>query len=513
MTDHLSQLLSLLAKAERQQFGNYLRILTPDSREAELYELICKKSRMDTAALAATMYGDKEHTVKVRKVRKRLTDRLIDWLIATRQTSEKSRADRSPLTTISLCDALLERGIPELAVHYLTEAESRASGPDSAALLESILYYRLRYADKLGLDGPAEYKRWEANNKRYMTYVHLLGAETVLDGMLRQLRREGRVPDQEELMQQFYARFATVEEERRNPVFMYTLATIFRRVMLSSKDYWRIEPSIQAMYDELLHNNCFTEETRAEQVGFILMLAQAAYRNRRFELAEELLTTMRPLLPPNRPRNYLPYVKMISLRAAIQSYTSRYKEAIALLEKHLYGEDPVTHVEERCQMIFNLALSKYCNGEYDEALKVLDSIEQSSTWLFDRFGLEWIYKKEMVHVIILWEAKHYEAATKKLEAMCSKYATFLTQELYQRAAQFMQFVLRYFQNPEIITDVKFHLEIRDARMGWGEREDIHAILFFCWLRAKMLNRPFYPVMQARLKEDGKDWDYPFSLRG
>ncbi|MFN9798818.1 MAG: hypothetical protein ACK54P_02260, partial [Bacteroidota bacterium] len=115
--------------------------------------------------------------------------------------------------------------------------------------------------------------------------------------------------------------------------------------------------------------------------------------------------------------------------------------------------------------------------------------------------------------IILWEAKHYEAATKKLEAMCTKYATFLTQELYQRAAQFMQFVLRYFQNPEIITDVKFHLEIRDARMGWGEREDIHAILFFCWLRAKMLNRPFYPVMQARLKEEGKDWDYPFSLRG
>lgn len=509
MPDHLSQMLEIPGEKGRREFREYLNLTAGNTRESELYELMRKHRKWETAEFAKVMYGKEDQLANVRKVRKRLTDRFILWLITSGAEQGPAQLVRM---TLSLTDVLIQHNKADLALHYLNETEAQVKGPDASALLESIYYYRLRNADALGLNGEEEYARWEQNNRRYTTYMHLLGAEAVLENVLMQLRRAGRVPDQQELMSQFYARFATVEEERRNPVFMHTLATIFRRVLLSTKDYWRIEPSVQSIYDELMEAKAFTPETAGEQMGFLLMLSQAAYRNRRFVVAEEHLDRLQRLLPSPAPRNFLPYVKMISLRAAIFSYTSRYREAIAMLERHLFGDNPVTHVEERCQMIFNLALSEYCNQDFAGALVHLQGIGRSDQWLFERFGLEWIYKKQMVHVIILWDAGHYEAATRALEGMLEKYAAFLKQDLYQRAEQFMRFVLRYFHEPDIIRDIAFHREVRDAHMGWGEREDIHAILFFSWFRAKMLGRPFYPVMQARLKEEGDDWDYPFSLK-
>lgn len=507
--DHFSQLFEIATTREKNGFARYLEAVAPDTRDFELFQLIKKHPRWTTADFARAMYSSESRQVNVRRIRKTLTDRLVSFLAAQGHDDHAAAAVRNVL---NLADLLIKRHRPDIALHYLGEVKELASGRHGYALLEDVLYYRLRHAVELGLDAEVEFRKWEENHRRYTTYIQLIGAEAVLRNQLQSFRREGRVPDQDELMRAFYSRFAANADERRNPSFMFTLAAIFRKVMLSSKDYWRIEPSVQSIYDELVEHDCFTDETVNDQMGFLGILAQAAYRNRHFVAAEKHLDALQRLLPSPAPRNHFHYVRMISLRAAIFGFTGRYREAIAMLEKHLFGENPVTHSEERCQMIFNLALCKYCDRDFAGALRHLQQIGKSDQWLFERFGLEWIYKKQMVHLIILWDSGQYETAQRILEGMMERYEDFLKQDIYQRAGQFMHFVLRYFKEPEIITDIRFHREIRDAQLGWGEKEDIHAILFFSWLRARMLNRPFYPVLQARLREEGDQWDYPFSLK-
>ena len=76
----------------------------------------------------------------------------------------------------------------------------------------------------------------------------------------------------------------------------------------------------------------------------------------------------------------------------------------------------------------------------------------------------------------------------------------------------MHFLLRWFRNPELIHSTAFHQEVKEARLSWGEVEDMQAIFFFSWFRAAMLGQKFYPTFLARLRKEGPNWDYPFDLQ-
>jgi tetratricopeptide (TPR) repeat protein len=509
--DHFSRIYKVTQPKQKKRFAEYLKAEADDSRVLELFTLITGKKNRSTAEIAQILYNDATKTDNVRRNRKNLTDLLIDFIAADRLNTDSSVAG-FVRKMLNVAEFLVERLDPELARHFLDTAEEKVSRMSRYDLMESIFHFRLLHAEKLGIDSGEAYLSWKKNHSRYNRLMHLLGAERMLHHQLSSYRLKGIVPDQAVLMDDFYERFAPSQEERLNPGYMSRLAAIFRKVMITTKDYWRIEPAVAEMYELLERNGRFTEEEREAQMGFLAILAQAAYRNRHFETAEKHLDVIQRLLPSPVPRNHPYYVKMVSLRAAIFGYTNRYREAIRILQQCLSGDQPIQHEEERCQMQFNLALCTFCDQDYQGALQHMLAIERSDKWLFDRFGVEWIYKKQMVTVILLWESGQYESAAALLNKMLHDYGEFLKQEIYQRAKQFMHFVLRYFEEPDLIREVSFHREIRDAKISWGEKEDIHAILFFCWLRAKMLGRPFYPVLQARLRGEGDNWDYPFNLK-
>jgi hypothetical protein len=57
-------------------------------------------------------------------------------------------------------------------------------------------------------------------------------------------------------------------------------------------------------------------------------------------------------------------------------------------------------------------------------------------------------------------------------------------------------------DPHIVTTPYFHTQVKFAQLAWpGAKEDIQAITFFCWLKSKMENKPYYDVLLARLHED------------
>ena len=50
-------------------------------------------------------------------------------------------------------------------------------------------------------------------------------------------------------------------------------------------------------------------------------------------------------------------------------------------------------------------------------------------------------------------------------------------------------------NPEKATTPEFAKEVELANMAWPDnKEDTQAITFFCWLKSKMIRRPYYEVL-------------------
>jgi hypothetical protein len=67
---------------------------------------------------------------------------------------------------------------------------------------------------------------------------------------------------------------------------------------------------------------------------------------------------------------------------------------------------------------------------------------------------------------------------------------------------FLKFIRRMITNPELVATPAFAEEVKEASLGWpGEKEDIQAITFFCWLKSKMLRRNYYEVLLEAMQRN------------
>ncbi|MBL0315390.1 MAG: hypothetical protein IPP69_06240 [Flavobacteriales bacterium] len=106
----------------------------------------------------------------------------------------------------------------------------------------------------------------------------------------------------------------------------------------------------------------------------------------------------------------------------------------------------------------------------------------------------------MIELIVLYELHEEETALHRLKAIERNFEKFLEHPAYVRARLFMGFIRRVILHPHEIPSTQFANEVISARMGWDEnKEDIQAITFFCWLKSKMLQRPYYEVLIETMK--------------
>ena len=65
----------------------------------------------------------------------------------------------------------------------------------------------------------------------------------------------------------------------------------------------------------------------------------------------------------------------------------------------------------------------------------------------------------------------------------------------------MGFIRELISDPNAISKPEFAKKVDEANLALpGDREDIQAITFFCWLKSKMVKRPYYEVLLEIVKD-------------
>ena len=101
----------------------------------------------------------------------------------------------------------------------------------------------------------------------------------------------------------------------------------------------------------------------------------------------------------------------------------------------------------------------------------------------------------MIELIVQVELGNSEIALARVKRLERGFSEFLQHPIYQRASLFIRFIKEMILRPERATTEAFAKEVDAANMGLPQhQEDIQAITFFCWLKAKMLNKDYYEVL-------------------
>ncbi len=490
--DLLEQTIEHLSAEEQSDFKTFLQKQKENRKDLKLFELLASKKDYTPKALVTKL-----HTTNLNayhSLRKRLMKELFEFMVLKQLQADATRAS-SVMGFISMSQFMLKKNAPEVAAYFLKKAETHALLNQQFDLLDSIYHLYISHADKLDTNLNELIEKWQINTEKYKSQQRLSIAYSLIKQQLAEARKRGTVLDVEAIINSVFHDFQITPEDANAPEFMYKLVSMARSAVISAKDYYRFEPFIVRIYTRLSKAGVFTRSTIDFQLGFLYMMAHVYYRNKKFALAEEQLESMPKATSARTFYNSEFFGKYISLKAAIATFSNRNEEAIALLKDTLTDKSLRIATTEKLNMQLNLAVYFFQNEEYKKANKTLLEISHSERWLEEKMGMEWRFKKNMIEVITQVELQHEEIALSKISFIEKHYSVFLKQPTYNRAKFFLSFIKKLINQPQIIRTKEFAEQVKAAQLALPEeKEDLQAITFFAWLKAKMQNKNYYQTL-------------------
>jgi hypothetical protein len=498
--DFLEQTVDHLSTEERSEFRLFLQKQRQNRRDLQLFDLLTLSEKPTSRLMAEKLYQPLNLNA-YHSLRKRLMAQLFTFVVSKRLQADATMAS-NVMGMISMGRFMLEKRAGDVASYFFSRAEQTARKNGQTELLGTIYHLYIAHSDELNVDLDEVIDKWSANNEKHLARQKMDIAYALIRKNLAAARKSGTTLDPEAIIDTVFREFQITSEEANDAAYMYKLVAMARSAIVSTKDYHRLEPFLIRIYSRMAEAHAFTKRDGHHQMGFLYMISHVLYRNRKFSEALPWIAAMEKVLPFQSFRATVYYPKYMALRAAIASYSGKNMEAIELMKNLLQAKHVRVPVTEKLNMQLNLAVYYFQSSDFKRALKSIMEIGHSDKWIEEKMGKEWRFKMNMIELIVQCELGNEDVALTRIRSVEKYFSGFLTHPVYQRAKVFLKFIRRMITNPELVATPAFAEEVKEASLGWpGEKEDIQAITFFCWLKSKMLRRNYYEVLLEAMQRN------------
>lgn len=104
-------------------------------------------------------------------------------------------------------------------------------------------------------------------------------------------------------------------------------------------------------------------------------------------------------------------------------------------------------------------------------------------------------KKSLMELIIQYELGNTEVVEARLRAFHLQYKEMYRHPLYKRVKLYLDFLQQINNDPRLLSDKSFEQKIIASLTTIPEaQEDLQAMSFYSWLKAKLQKRPYYEVL-------------------
>lgn len=498
--DNLEQVVSVLTGKESGQFIRYLSESRSGRKDMELFNLIRRRNTIgEEEDVLDVLYSDGNRNA-YHSLRKRLLNQLTEFLVM-QDVAETDKESSSAISAFRTARCLLNKNLPGVSAYYLQKAEKYARSQNQPEVLDLIYNFTITYSEELSADLNEVVEKWRQNTVQLQKQQKLNIAYAVIRKELAAARLSGTTLDPESIIESVFHDFEITTDLANNAAFMFRVVSMARSAIVSTKDYYRLEPYLLRIYSGLKRVKAFEKRDAEEELGFIYMIVHVLYRNRKFDEMVLWLHKMESLLPLREFKKSAYYTKYIALSAAREGFTGNNAAAIALLKSAMQDKHLRMAAAERLNFELNLSVYYFQSGEFRKSLKVLRDMGHSDRWLELKMGKEWRFKRSLIQVIVHCELGNDDLALSQIKAIEKYYSRFLSHPIYTRAKIFIGFIKKIILDPGIARTSRFADDLAEARLGWpAEREDIQAITFFCWLKSKMINKKYYDVLVEAMNE-------------
>ena len=495
--DHLKSVILSLSEEEKKEFRVFAQRQRSkeNRRDIALFDIISKEPEKKPRQIITELYG-KENREAYNMLRKRLIKQLMDFILLKR-LEEDQTAESKVMGMLSLAQHLFSRDLKKIGWSYLLKAENLATKSELIDLLDNV--YNLQIEHWHPDFAPAIetiVTKVENNNDQAKEDERVSILSTRIRFLLHQHKTgvlKGSLNEHIDLM---FRETGIVSTFSKRPKHLLKVLAIIRSGVLAEKEFYRFEPIIIEQYERVLSEGGFNKRNLRVKSELLYMIAHVLYRNRNFtgclEYLEEFKDSIESHVHSSRNKFYPRYVLLYS---SAKSYLGQNRKSIDLIEDYLSEYESRISVNFTLDLKLNLTVYYFQNEEYYKANRVLMSIQHSDKWCEKKMGKEWVLRKSLVDAINQYERENFEIALSRMNAIERSFSSLLATPMYSRVKTFVGLIRYYINYPEKVATQEFYDKVySEIERLPTDREDLLAMAFFCWLKAKMKKASYYEVL-------------------
>jgi len=495
--DNIRDIVWSLPSDDRKEFRAFInrQRVRKNRKDLELFEILCLDDPLKPREIVKKLYGN-ENMNAYHSIRKRLLKHLTDFIVI-KQMDDDTTSASSVMGLLSLSRYLFDNGNSRPAWVYLNKAEDLALSTEQYDLIDNIINVQLANASN-ELAPPIDdiITKWRENKRLADEDERANVANTIIQLKLEEYRIHGADVDLKEHVNAVIDEYILGDAMLVRPKLLYNFMSIVRSAVIASKDYVPFEQMVIESYHGVADRDGFAKQDHYYKLGLLYMISHVLYRVRKFDKALEYLEIFRENLDMyNKTYHKIYYPKYILLYATVKSYVGQNEDSIEVMEDAIANSGNKISVNRLMDMKLNLSVYYFQQERYRDANRVLYQFDHTDKWLSKKMGKEWVIRKNLIEILIQYELGNVEIAMNRIKAFERAHKDILELFIYERVKTFLSFVKDTIDKPYLIATEEYFQHVDETLQRWPiEIEDIQAIAFFCWIKARMMKMKYYHVL-------------------
>lgn len=495
--DYIKDIIVSLQDDDVKEFRTFIQRQRSKKqrKDLQLFEILLEDRNLKARDICTILYGHDSNMNAYHSIRKRLLKQLMEFLVLKRMDDDTTSASYI-MGLISVSHFLFESNRGDTAWHYLLKSEELALRNEQYDLLDNI--YNLQIAQANHKSAPpidSIIEHWSTNKELADEDERANVAKMIIKYNLEKKIKEEAELDLHQEIEKVLDEYQLNTVVFKRPKLLYNFLSIVRSAALASKDYASFAPVIIDLYKETERKELFQRKDHFYKLSILYMICHVLYRSRKFSLALTYLEEFRKEMDGNKKSHFqVFYSKYILLFGAVKSYNGENEESIDMLQRAL--PDISKHSPtDAVNINLNLAVYLFQQEKYSDALRALIQFEHSDSWYAKRMGTEWVMRKNLIELLTHFEKGNTDLALSKIHQFKKNHKKILQLPIYSRIKTFLGFIQDCIDKPYWVASKEYFEHVDTTLERWPlESEDLQAMAFYCWLKSKMLKKPYYFVL-------------------
>jgi len=493
--DKLQELINTFSEDDKREFRLFINRQKnkKQRKDLDLFELINKQ--VPAKEIQSTLYKS-PNKVAYHTLRKRLLKHLTDFIVL-KQIDSDTTATSSIAGLISLSSYLFKNQSNNFGWRTLKKAEQTAIDNEQYELLNNIYHLQIEESDsEHAPDINDIYKKWKINKELVNENEKANIAYNFIKKELNNVKMTGEDKNLEKIIDNLLKKYELNDLVFKRPHILYKVLDLTRRVMLSRKDFYSFEPYIIKTYKKLEDSFGFSKRNHFYKINILYMISHILYRNRKFEESNEYLQSMHDNMEEYNHSYYQQfYPKYIMLKAANFAYLNQNLKSIETLVDIKENEIKKMTTVDQLNIKINLIVYYFNQELYKKANYIMQTLNHSDKWLEKKIGVEWVLKKNLIEIILQYELGNIDIVLNRIRMFERSYSGLFQHPIYKRVNIFIQMIKTIIDTPLIMQNQVFIDKVQSTLViQESDQEDLQAMAFYGWLKAKMMNLNYYDVL-------------------